>query len=150
MLNLSIKNFFAENEVLRSCISRAIPSSHTWGHSIAMGSVIGPLPFILFVNALADVLEGLTLLFMDGVKMVNRRTQKINFHSCLTAAWVEEVGPTYQSYLTIGREISLRLSFVPLWVWHPQPCIQIRGFRQTVCSLPLLSALKPQIRQDDC
>ncbi len=47
----------------------------------------GPLLFLLVVNALPDVLEGVTLLLMYVVKMVTRRTQKMNFHSSLTAAW---------------------------------------------------------------
>ncbi len=34
-----------------------------------------------------DVLEALTLLFADYVKMATPRTQNIRFHSSLTAVW---------------------------------------------------------------
>ncbi len=67
---------------------------------VPQGSVIGPLLFLLFVNGLPDVLEALTLLFADDVKLLTRRTQNMNLHSSLTAAWdylVEEMGPTDQS-----------------------------------------------------
>ncbi len=50
---------------------------------VTQGSVIGPL---LFVNSLADVLEVLTLLFVDDVKLVTRWTQNMNLHSSLTVA----------------------------------------------------------------
>ncbi len=46
----------------------------------------GPLLIHLFVNDLPDALEALTLLFVDGVKMVNRRAQDMNLHSYLIAA----------------------------------------------------------------
>ncbi len=46
-----------------------------------------------FVNDLPGVLEALTLLFAEDVKMVPQRTQDTNFHSL-----VEEKGPTDQSY----------------------------------------------------
>ncbi len=63
--------------------SEAIPM-----HSgVPQGSVIGPLLFLLFVNALPDVLETLTLLFADDVKMVTRRSQSMNLCSFLFAAW---------------------------------------------------------------
>ncbi len=50
-------------------------------------SVIGPRLFFLFVNDLSDVLEALTLLIADDVKIVTRWTQDMNLHSSLTAAW---------------------------------------------------------------
>ncbi len=49
-------------------------------------TVWGPF-FLLFVSNLPDALEVLTLLFADDVKMVTRRTQNINLHVSLTAAW---------------------------------------------------------------
>ncbi len=53
---------------------------------VPQGSVTGPILFLLFVNALPDVLEALTLFFADDVKMVTRRAQDMNLHSSLTAA----------------------------------------------------------------
>ncbi len=43
--------------------------------------------FLLFVNGLPDVLETLTLLFADDVKMVTRRSQNMNLHGSLTIVW---------------------------------------------------------------
>ncbi len=54
---------------------------------VPQGSLIGPLLFLLFVNDLPDVIEALTLLFADDVKMVTRRSHSMNLHSSLTAAW---------------------------------------------------------------
>ncbi len=51
------------------------------------GSVIAPLLFLLFMNDIPDILESLTLLFEDDVKMVTRKTQNTNLHISLTAAW---------------------------------------------------------------
>ncbi len=87
--------------------------------SVPQGSVIGPLLFLLFVNDLPDVLETMTLLFADDAKMVTRRSQSMTLHSCLTAAcdwskkWDLPINPTKCSYLAIGREIPLRMSFFP-------------------------------------
>ncbi len=73
--------------------SAAIPM-----HSgVLQGFVIGPLLFLLFVNGLPDVLETLTLLFADDVKMVTRRSQNMNLHRFLTAAskkWDLSINPT--------------------------------------------------------
>ncbi len=54
---------------------------------VPQGFVIGPLLVFLFVNDLPEVLEALTLLFADDVKMVTRRSQSMNLHRSLTAAW---------------------------------------------------------------
>ncbi len=81
--------------------------------------MIGPLLFLLFVNDLPNVLETMTLLFADDVKMVTRRSQSMNLHSSLSAAWDwskkwgQPINPTKCNYLTIGREIPLRLSLSP-------------------------------------
>ncbi len=67
---------------IEACLSGRVSRVHVGGeHSGAIpmhsgvprGSVIGPLLFLFFVNDLADVLEALTLLFVDDVKMVTRR-----------------------------------------------------------------------------
>ncbi len=47
----------------------------------------GPLLLLLFVNDLHDVLEPLTLLFADDVKLVAWRTQNMDLHSSFTATW---------------------------------------------------------------
>ncbi len=62
--------------------------------------MIGPLLFLLFVYDLPDVLETLTLLFADDVKMVTHRSQSMNLRSSLTFCMglVEEMGPTDESY----------------------------------------------------
>ncbi len=54
---------------------------------VPQGSVIGPLLVFLFANDLPEVLEALTLLFVDDVKMVTWRSQSINLHRSFTAAW---------------------------------------------------------------
>ncbi len=54
---------------------------------VPQGSVIGPLLLLLFVNDLLDVLEAMTLLFADDVKLVAQRTQNLNLHGSRTAAW---------------------------------------------------------------
>ncbi len=75
---------------------------------VPQGSVTGPILFLFFVNALPDVLEALTLLFADDFKMVTRRTQNMNLHSSLTAAWDWPkkwdllINPTKCNYLIIG------------------------------------------------
>ncbi len=84
---------------------------------VPQGCVIGLLLYLLFVNELPDVLEALTLLFADYVNKVTRRTQSMNVHSSLTAGWDWSkkwdlpINPTKCNYLTIGREVPLRLSF---------------------------------------
>ncbi len=64
--------------------------------------------FLLFVNDSPDVIETMTLLFADDVKMVTRRTQNMNLHSFLTAAWDWSkkwdlpINPIKCNYLTTG------------------------------------------------
>ncbi len=78
--------------------------------------VIGPLLFLLFLNGLP---EALALLFAHDVKMVTRRSQSMNLHSSLTAAWDWSkkwdlpINPTKCNYLTFWRESRLRLPFSP-------------------------------------
>ncbi len=55
---------------------------------VPQSSVIGPLLFLLSENDLPVVLEALTLLLADDIKMVTRRTQSMSLHSYLTAASV--------------------------------------------------------------
>ncbi len=50
-------------------------------------SVTGALLLLLFVNDLPDVLEIMTLLFTDDVKMLTRRSQSMNLYSSLNGAW---------------------------------------------------------------
>ncbi len=64
---------------------------------VPQGPVIGPLVFLLFVNDLPNVLEALTLLFADDVKMMTRRYEPSQFSYCCMGL-VEEMGPTDQSY----------------------------------------------------
>ncbi len=83
------------------------------------GSMLGPRLFFLFLNDLPDVLEALTLVFADDVKMVARRTQNMNLHSSLTAAWDwskkwdQTIILAKCNYLTIGLELPRIVSFVP-------------------------------------
>ncbi len=70
------------------------------------GSMRGPLLILLFVNDL----QALTLLFADDVKLVAPRTQNMNLHSFLMAAWDWSlkwnlpINPAKCNYLTIGQE----------------------------------------------
>ncbi len=92
---------------------------------VPQGSVIGPLLVFLFANDLPEVLEALTLLFADDVKMVTRRSQSMNLHRSLTAAWDWSkkwdlpINLTKCKYLTMGREVPLRLSFFPMGLASP-------------------------------
>ncbi len=54
---------------------------------------MGTLLFLLFVNDLPNVLEALALLFPDDVKKVTRRTQNMNLHNSLIAAWDLSINP---------------------------------------------------------
>ncbi len=98
---------------------------------VPRGSVIGPLLFLLFVNDHPDVLETMTLVFADDVKMVTRRSQGMNLHSSLTAAWDWSkkwdlpINPTKCNNLTIGREVPLRLPFFPDWSDTPIPVSEL-------------------------
>ncbi len=111
---------------IEACLSGGLSRVHVSGeHSgafpmhrgVPKGSVIGPLLFLLFMNDLADVLDALTLLFTDDVKMVTRRTPTMSRHSSFTSAWDWSkkwdlpINPTKCNYLIIGQEAPLRLSF---------------------------------------
>ncbi len=86
---------------------------------VPQGSVIGPLLFLLFLNDPPNVLEALTLLFADDVEVVTQWSQSMNLHSSLIAAgdwsnkWGLHINPTKCNYLTIEREVPLRLPFFP-------------------------------------
>ncbi len=55
-------------------ISDRISGSIPMHSGVPQGSVIDPLVLLLFVNDHSDVLEALTVLFADDVKMVTRRS----------------------------------------------------------------------------
>ncbi len=84
---------------------------------VPQGFLIGPLFFLPFGNNLPYAFEALTLLFADDLKMVTLRTQNNNLYSSLTAEWGWSqkldllINPTKCNYLTIGRDVPLRLSF---------------------------------------
>ncbi len=112
---------------------------------VPQGSVMTPLLILLFVNDLPDVLETLTLLFADDVKMVTRRSQSMSLYSSLIAAWDQSkkwdlpINPTKCNYLTILREVPLRLSFFPDGSDTPIPVsnfVKDLGVRKIICSLP--------------
>ncbi len=79
----------------------------------------GRTSFLLFVNDPPDALEALSLLFTHDVKMVTLRIQNMNLYSRLVTAWDWSqkwdlpINLAKCKYLTIGREIPLRLSFSP-------------------------------------
>ncbi len=58
-----------------------------------------PLLFLLFVNDLPDVLETMTLIFADDVKMVTRRSQSMNFAVLLLLHGPGRRNGTYRSTL---------------------------------------------------
>ncbi len=128
---LTVKSFGLGDVVVRwieaylsGRVSRVHVGGEHWGaipmHSgVPQGTMKGPLPFLFFVNDLPDVLETMTLLSADDVKMVTRRSQSMNIRSSLTAAWDWlkkwdlPINPTKCNDLTIGREVPLRLSYFP-------------------------------------
>ncbi len=68
-----------------------------------------------------------------------------------TQKWDLPINPAKSNYLTIGRHIPLTLSFSADGFGTPIPVSKLvkdLGV-QAIYSLPLLSALKLQIRQDD-
>ncbi len=86
--------------------------------SVPQVSVMSPRLLFLSVNDLSDALEELTLLFVDHVIMGTRGTQNMHLHSSLTAAWGWSkkwdlpINPAKCNYLTLGREVPLRLFFL--------------------------------------
>ncbi len=93
-------------------------------HGVPQGSVIGLHLFLLFVDDLPDVLEADNA---DDDTLVPRRTQRMNLHNSLIAAWDSShkldllICPTKCNYLIIGREAPLRLSFFPDGYGTPVP-----------------------------
>ncbi len=80
---------------IEAYLSGQVSRVYVWGElsglismrsGIPQGSVICSV-FLTFVNDLLGALEALSLIFADNAKMVTRRTQSINLHSFLTAAW---------------------------------------------------------------
>ncbi len=94
-------------------------------------TMIGPLWFLLFVNELPDGLEAQTLLFADDAKMITPLTHNMNLHSSLFATWDWSqkwdlpANPAKCKYLTIGREVPLRLYFSPDGSGTPIPASKL-------------------------
>ncbi len=78
---------FLTHRSFRVRVHDAFPLPFSAGSGVPQGSVIGPLPFLLFVNDLPDLLQGKVLLFADDVNIISPRSQYNNTELSLHSAW---------------------------------------------------------------
>ncbi len=78
---------FPANRHFRVRINGKVSDPRSAGSGVPQGSVLGPTLFLLFVNDLADVLEGRVLLFADDAKLIAPRSDFNIMQRNLRAAW---------------------------------------------------------------
>ncbi len=82
------------------------------------GSVLGPILFLIFVDDLPDVLSGNALLFAEDVKLMSARSQYVELHQNLRAAfqWSEDcdlpLNAAKCSHVAIGGPPSFSLTLI--------------------------------------